>query len=163
MAGVTTTGLPIVQPQTVAGVATTNPYAHVTGTSERVPMDTYLASGGIPQSVGAQPFALAALAAGMIANRTTLTSNAGTLATTSGLVTTESLSTAAGATQGFTVTNSLVAATSNIVIDVHNGTNQFGAPALQSLTPAAGSFSAVIVNNGTAAFNGTLQIPFKLG
>jgi len=157
-----TYGLPLVQPGTIAGSAVSPiPYQHMTG-REQIVTDTEIAGGASPQSVAARSFQVAALSAAFFSNRATLASNVGTLATTTGCILTEALTTAPNVTQAFTVTNSLVTATSDIMIDVHSGTNQYGPAAVVSIAPAAGSFVAIIQNQGTVALNGTLLLPFRL-
>jgi hypothetical protein len=79
-----------------------------------------------------------------------------------GIATSESLTTAAGATYTLTLTNSVVAAGANIMVTVSNGTNTGGAAVLQSVVPAAGSVVITVVNVGTSAFNGTLEVAFLM-
>lgn len=74
-------------------------------------------------------------------------------------VTTESLTTAAAATYSFTLTNSLITATSVVTASVGNGTNSAGSPCITTITPAAGSAVIVIQNiHASAALNGTLKL-----
>lgn len=89
------------------------------------------------------------------------TAGAATLSTPSGVVTSESVSTAASGTYTLTLTNTTIAATDIVLATVGNGTNTTGTPSIASVTPAAGSVVIVISNDsGAAAFNGTLKISF---
>lgn len=91
------------------------------------------------------------------------TAGAATLNTPSGVVTSESVSTAASGTYTLTLTNSCIAATDIILASVGNGTNTTGTPSVGPVTPAAGSATIVISNDSTAAaFNGTLKISFVI-
>lgn len=121
----------------------------------QVPLDTEQASGMQPLSVAATAWQIAAHAAGLIENTASSTAGAATLNTVSGLVTTESLSTAINSTYTFTLTNSLITATSPIPqVSMTDFTNTAGQMELNSITNAAGSFVAVFTNVGTAALNG---------
>lgn len=91
----------------------------------------------------------------------TSTVHAATVNTQAGQITTESLTTAAGADYTFTLTNSVIAATSGVFVSVGNGTNTGGTPCLANVTPAAGSATIIIQNiHASAAFNGTLTLNF---
>jgi hypothetical protein len=93
----------------------------------------------------------------------TASSGAATLNSPSGVVTTESLSTAAGALYTLTLTNSCIAAADIVLLNVGLGTNSTGHPDVVSVTPAAGSVSVVVKNtHGSAAFNGTLIVQFAV-
>lgn len=88
-----------------------------------------------------------------------------TLNALSGVITTVSATTAAGATSTFTVANSTVAASSVVLLDFNYagtwGTNGF--PGVQLGTVSAGSFQVVITNShGTAALAGVLKIHFAV-
>lgn len=79
------------------------------------------------------------------------------------IITTEALTTAAGAQYTLTLTNSLInAAASNgdiVSADVWNGTSTTGTPAVTTSTPGVGSVVIVIQNvHASAPFNGTLKI-----
>lgn len=89
------------------------------------------------------------------------TSGAATLNKMAGVITSESLTTAAGADYTLTLTNSDIAAADQVFASVQNGSNTGGDPALFSVATAAGS-ATIIVRNGhaTAAFNGTIKISF---
>lgn len=155
MAGLSTNGLPA-----VVTVATTGgQYFGVTG-YETVAADTARAAGGVPQSVAPTLFQIAALAAGIAANAGTESSNAVTLNTVAGTITTASLSTAAAGTYVITLTNSTVAATSNVQAAVYDKTNTTPGVLIQSIVPAAGSVVITLKNNGSAALNGTCVVAF---
>ena len=92
----------------------------------------------------------------------TATAGAATLNKQSGIITSESLTTAAGATYTLTLTNSLISATSLVMAHVTNGTNSTGKiTGAARATPGSGSATIVIYNeHASAAFNGTLKIHF---
>jgi hypothetical protein len=99
-------------------------------------------------------------------NAATASAGAATLnAAGSGVITTESLSSAAGSPYTLTLTNSMVAAADLVFATVQNGTNTGGDPYIQAVTPAAGS---VVIRVGSAtttvssALNGTLKIGFLI-
>jgi hypothetical protein len=86
------------------------------------------------------------------------TANAGAV-----VVTTESLSTAAGGQYTLTLTNSVINASGSngdiVTADIWNGTNTTGTPSVTSTTPGTGSVVVVVQNvHASAAFNGTLKI-----
>ena len=88
-------------------------------------------------------------------------SNAVTLNGVKGTVTTESLTTAAGAVFTSTLTNSAITASSIVLVSVGLGSATTGSPALTTVTPAAGSAVIKIQNiHASAAFNGTLTHSF---
>lgn len=91
----------------------------------------------------------------------TSTAAAATVNTQSGQITTEALSTAAAATYTFTLTNSLIKATSVVLVSVGKGTATTGEPAPHFVTPATGSVVILIRNDAAAAaLNGTITINF---
>jgi hypothetical protein len=91
----------------------------------------------------------------------TATAGAATLAQPSGIITSEALTTAAGATYTLTVTNSTIATTSQVYASVWNGTNSAGRPAITTVTPGSGTITIVVQNvHASAALNGTLKIAF---
>jgi hypothetical protein len=142
------------------------------------PVDTNLTQGIAPQTVALQLSQIASLAAEYAANAGTSTAGAATLNTNAGTVTTESLSTAVGATYTFTLTNSQITATGPTpVVQMLSKTNTggqttpsggpvytLGGPmTLASVTNAAGSSVFKFTNNGATALNGTTVITFWLG
>jgi len=87
------------------------------------------------------------------------TSNASTLANKCGVITTESATTAAGATFTETVTDTVVAATDLCFASVSTGGT--GTPAVTKVTPGSGSLVVVVQNiHASAAFNNTLAISY---
>lgn len=91
----------------------------------------------------------------------TAASGAATLSKMAGVITTESLTTAAGADYTLTLTNSDVAAADQVFASVYSGSSTAGTPAVTTVKPASGSVVIVIQNiHATAAFNGTLIISF---
>ena len=91
----------------------------------------------------------------------TAVTGAATLNKATGKITTEALTTAAGASYTLTLTNSQIAAADTVFVSLANGTNSAGDPVGGRVTPAAGSVT-IIVNNrhASAALNGTLVISF---
>lgn len=91
----------------------------------------------------------------------TATAGAATLNKLSGKVTTEALTTAAGATYTLTLTNSTVAAADIVLASFTNGSNSAGSPHIQRITPGAGSIAFTLRNSdAAAALNGTLVVSF---
>ena len=88
------------------------------------------------------------------------TAGAATINKTAGQITTEALTTAAGATYTMTLTNSLIAATSIVLVTVGKGTATTGEPVVQFVTPVAGSVVILIKNVASVALNGTIKIGF---
>ena len=72
-------------------------YSQVTA-SALLSLDTQLAAGGIPQTVAPTAFQIVMLSVELAANTATSTAGAATLNTKGGTITTESLTTAVGAT-----------------------------------------------------------------
>lgn len=90
----------------------------------------------------------------------TLSSNAGTLSQLAGKITTEALTTAAGAAETLTITNTLVAATDIIILTRNGGTSDEGTPEV-TVTPGSGSFVITLENrHASAAFDGTFIFGF---
>lgn len=91
----------------------------------------------------------------------TATAGAATLNTLSGVVTSESITTAAAGLYTLTITNSTIAATDVVMASVANGTNSGGGPVIATVTPAAGSLVIVVKNDhASTAFNGTIKVAF---
>jgi hypothetical protein len=157
MPGLLTNGLPTVQGTAVAGAT----YFAMNG-YEKLPVDTELASGQSPQTVAATAMQIAALSAALAANAGTESSNAVTMNVIAGTITSASQTTAAGSTYTVTLTNSVVTATSVVQAAVYSKTNTTPGLEIKSITPAAGSVVIVVLNNGAAALNGTIVIPFQV-
>ena len=91
----------------------------------------------------------------------TSTAAAATINKMSGQITTESLTTAAAATYSFTLTNSMIAATSGVFVSVGLKSATTGEPAVHSVVPGAGSCTIAIRNDAAAnSLNGTITINF---
>ncbi len=91
------------------------------------------------------------------------TTGAATLSTQNGIVTSESLTTAAGATYTLTLTNTKIAASSNVMVTTGLGTSTQGLPIVTKVTPGVGSATIVITNaHASLALNGTILIQFKI-
>lgn len=86
---------------------------------------------------------------------------AATLSKSSGVITSEALTTAAGASYALTLTNTKIAAADLVFASVQYGTSTTGIPVVSTITPGAGSVVIKIENNDlAAAFNGTIKISF---
>jgi hypothetical protein len=91
----------------------------------------------------------------------TASSGAATLNKMAGVITSESLSTAAGSDYTLTLTNSDVAAADQVFASAALGTATTGEAAITSVKPAANSVVIKVRNiDGAAAFNGTVKISF---
>lgn len=93
----------------------------------------------------------------------TATAGAATLAKDSGKITSEALTTAAGATYTLTLTNTAIAAADMVFASVALGTATTGMPVVTRVTPAAGSVVIIVQNiHASAALNGTIVISFMV-
>jgi hypothetical protein len=91
----------------------------------------------------------------------TCSSNAVTISNMAGTITTESLSTAGGANQPITVTNTLVSSTSVVLVSIAGGTNTNTWNIQLKTIPGSGSFVTTIYNNTAAtSLNGTIILKF---
>jgi hypothetical protein len=101
---------------------------------------------------------------GATGSTATASSGAATLNNASaGTITTESLSTAAGATYTLTLTNNLIKASSLVFPVVTLGSATTGTACVTHVTPAAGSVTIKVQNiHASAPFNGTLKIGFLI-
>ena len=80
-----------------------------------------------------------------------------------GVITSESVTTAAGAVYTLTLTSNLVLAGSAVFASVCYGTSTTGSPAVMMVTPAAGSVVIKIQNiHASAALNGTIKVAFVI-
>lgn len=92
----------------------------------------------------------------------TTSSNAVTINAACGVITSESLTTAAGASQAITVTNSYCATTDMIFVLMNGGTSTTGTLEIKAV-PGAGSFVITLTNrHASAAFNGTFILAFLI-
>lgn len=79
----------------------------------------------------------------------------------SGVVTSEALATAAGASYTLTLACNEVTSKSLVMASLQNGSNSGGDPSLSRIVPAdGGKVTFTVVNRGASAFNGTLKIGF---
>ena len=89
------------------------------------------------------------------------TGGAATSNTQRGVVTSESITTAAGADYTLTLTNSKVTATSVIQATADNGTNTTEGLAINRVTPGSGSAVIKVRNtHASAALNGTIKVSY---
>jgi len=91
------------------------------------------------------------------------TTGAATLNKDAGVITSEALTTAAGAAYTLTLTNSSIAAADQVFASFANGTNTQGTLSLGTVTPGSGSV-VIKVNNihASEALNGTIKIAFMV-
>lgn len=79
-----------------------------------------------------------------------------------GTITTEPLTTAAGATYTLTLNNSYMGPKSHVVASVANGTNAQGDPSLGTVAESEFGVVITVVNrHASQAFNGTLKIKYQ--
>lgn len=91
----------------------------------------------------------------------TATAGAATLSNHSGKITSEALTTAAGAAYTLTITNTKIAASDVVLASVAYGTATTGVPVVTRVTPGAGSVVVVVRNvDAAAALNGTIKVSF---
>lgn len=91
----------------------------------------------------------------------TAVAGAATLNKASGVITSEALTTAAGAAYTLTLTNSTIAAADQVFASVATGTNTTTGLTIGIVTPAAGSATIRVWNrHATDALNGTIKIAF---
>ncbi len=121
----------------------------------------YMEQGGAAWDVGgALKFASGGYAT---LDKGTVTANSGnSYAVTSNhqavIVTTDSLTTAAGSSRAITITNSQITAASGIQAAWVGGTNTGGTPVIKAV-PGAGTLTLTLYNNhASAAFNGTFVV-----
>lgn len=128
--------------------------------AETIPADTNASAGVQTEAITTEQlkdFVLGNSAEGTA----TATAGAATLNAGRGKVTSEALTTAAGAAYTLTLTNSRVAAGDIVLVSVANGTNTQGVVVVGLVAPAAGSVVITIRNeHASQALNGTLVISF---
>lgn len=137
----------------VAGAVVASPLPYI-----NAPMDTPqgLVNQGIANINGAFPEA-------QVNQNATAVSGAVTVNGIRATVTSESLTTAAAGFYTLTVTNSSIAANSQLVCFVGLGTSTTGVPDCTSVTLSAGSAVFQIQNTAaSAAFNGTIKVGFMV-
>ncbi len=130
------------------------------GISGAITPTTIAATGAITTSGAIASSGYATGAGGAVTQATDSTTGV-TLSKPCGQVTTVALTTAAGAEERFTVTNTLVAATDTISLGTtYNGN---GTPMIGVLKVAAGAFDIVITNlHASAALNAVVVINFAI-
>jgi hypothetical protein len=129
----------------------------------QVPVDTEYSGGATPQSAYVTTGALKTYAQGGAIVTATGTSNASTANGERVIITTEALTTAAGATFTETITDSSVAAASLATCSVALGSATTGMPVVTTTTPGAGSLVVIIQNiHASAALNGTIKIGCRI-
>lgn len=90
----------------------------------------------------------------------TCSSNAVTINAACGVITTESLTTAAGASQAITLTNNYIASTDMLFVHQNGGTSTAGTLEIKSV-PGSGTATITLTNRHAAnAFNGTFILAF---
>lgn len=91
----------------------------------------------------------------------TASAGAATLNKQRGTITSEALTTAAGADYTLTLTNSKITTARQVFVSLDDGTNTIGPIYVRKVTPGSGSV-VIIVRNGHAssALNGTIKINF---
>lgn len=96
---------------------------------------------------------------GVNAIKGTASSGAATVNAEAFIVTTESITTAAGAEYTLTLTNSSIVADSLPMVSVGYGSSSAGTPWIWGVTVTAGQLVITVTNlHASAAFNGTLKI-----
>ncbi len=158
-----TNGVQLVQPLVVNGVTLAPAPLTLAGSKMTIAMDTEQASGQQPQQAAVTPFQIASAASALVQNTATSTVHTATLNTTSGLMLTEALTTAAGANYTFQLVNSLITKTGPVPqVQMHDGTNTAGSAVLTSIDTitTTGTCTVVFQNTGTAAWNGTKILAF---
>jgi len=89
------------------------------------------------------------------------TAGAATLNAQCGVVTSESITTAAGATYTLTLTNNRVTTGTVAAVNLYNGTNTGGTLSVVSIAPTANTLTIIVKNtHATTAFNGTIKFSY---
>jgi hypothetical protein len=93
----------------------------------------------------------------------TAVAGAATLNKMAGVITSEALTTIAGADYVLTLTNLDAGAADQVMASVQPGTSTTGTPCIATVDPAAGSLKITVQNiHASAAFNGTIQISYVI-
>lgn len=91
------------------------------------------------------------------------TSGAATLSLPQGVITSEALTTAAGAAYTLTLTNTLITTDSYVSVEVDNGTNTTAGLAKGIVTPGSGTATILVWNrHASVALNGTIKIRYAI-
>ena len=122
-----------------------------------------LACAAFGQALAQSPAAITAYGLRLDTGTKTATAAAGaaTLNKASGVVTTEALSTAAGANYTLALANNTVAPGDQVYASVAYGSATAGTPIIATVRPGAGTVAIVIRNDdAAAALNGTLRVSY---
>lgn len=93
----------------------------------------------------------------------TASSGAATLNKPLGVITSEAITTASGASYTLTLTNSTVSATSVVLASTNLGAGTGGTPCVTSVTPDDGSVVILVKNvHASAAFNAAIKVAFRV-
>ncbi len=91
------------------------------------------------------------------------TAGAAALNKSAGVITSEALTTAAGATYTLTLSDTQIAAADQVMASVQLGTATTGQPTVLTVTPSANQVIIVVKNvDAAAAFNGTIKVAFQV-
>lgn len=91
------------------------------------------------------------------------TAGAATLNKDAGVITSEALTTAAGAAYTLTLSNTSIAAADQVLASLQNGTNTQGIPVIERVTPGSNQVVIVVRNlHASEALNGTIKISFAV-
>lgn len=125
----------------------------------RIPVDTNYSGGQNPQTAYITAGDVKTYANGGATVSATATAGAATANGETVTITSEALTTAAGAVYTLTLTDSSVTAASVPLCSVGNGTNTTVGPSFAGVTPGAGSATIVVRNtHASAALNGTIEV-----
>lgn len=134
--------------------------------SELIPADTQIANGVNPQTETITAAQLKGYVLGNVGSAivtATATAGAATANGGWGVITSESITTAAGADYVLTLTNSAVTANSVVLATAANGTNTTEGLAINRVQPSAGSVIIRVRNtHASSALNGTIKVAFAV-
>lgn len=110
---------------------------------------------------GVEAGSLASLQLDIGTKTASATAGAATLNKNSGVIASEALTTAAGASYALTLANSTILATDQVLASVQYGSSTTGTPCVTTVSVSAGQVVITIQNvHATAALNGTIKITF---
>lgn len=125
--------------------------------------DTSIPVGATGIGTGVEAGSLSSLQLDIGTKTASATAGAATLNKDAGVITSEALTTAAGAQYTLTLTDSSIAAGDQVMASVQYGSSTTGTPAVMTVTPGAGQVVIVIQNlHATAVLNGTIRISFMV-
>lgn len=129
----------------------------------QLPVDTQYARGQNPQTAYVTAGDLKTFTNGGAIVTAAATAGAATANGERTIVTSEALTTAAGAIYTLTETNSSVAAASLVLCNVGQGTNTTDGPTVMTVTPASGSVVIKVKNtHASVALNGTITVACRV-